>query len=152
MGENSYNSILVPYDNSKFSQKALQTAIMLAEAYRSTLYLATVVDISNVMPPGLIRTEESKKTFSQIKTSIRHSAETILKQKEEECKDRGISTSTFITEGLVADELLKFSKRNNIDLVVIGSQGLSGFSRLKALGSVSRLIAESADCPVIIVH
>jgi nucleotide-binding universal stress UspA family protein len=52
MAENSYNNILVPYDNSKFSQKALQTARMLAEAYRSTVYLVTVVDISHVMPPA----------------------------------------------------------------------------------------------------
>jgi nucleotide-binding universal stress UspA family protein len=152
MTENAYDKILVPYDGSKFSQMALQTAKILAKAYGSIIYLSTVVEISDVPSPGLIRSKETRKTFDQIKYSIRRSVETVLEQREQECKHEGIKISTHISEGSVSDELLKFIIRNNIDLVVIGSQGLSGFSKLKALGSVSRKISELATCPVMIVR
>ncbi len=152
MVENAYSKILVPYDDSIFSKKALETAKMLSKAYDAALYLITVIDISNVSPPGLLRLNETKKTLDQIKDSMWLSAEKILKQKEQECIKEGIKMSILISEGVISDELLKVIMKNNIDLVVIGSQGLSGFSRLKALGSVSRKISEIANCPVMIVH
>lgn len=152
MTDNSYSNILVPYDNSKFSQKALETAKMLAKAYGAALHLVTVVDVSDVVPPGLIRSEETRKTFAQIRDSIKHSAESILEQKKQRCIQEGVKALSFIMEGSVSDELLALIKKNKIDLVIIGSQGLSGFSRLKALGSISRRISEIAECPVMIVR
>lgn len=152
MAEKIYNNILVPYDGSKFSEKALETAKTLAKTSDSTLYIVTVLDVSDVSPPGLIRSKETKKTFEQIKSSVKRSIETALEQREQECKYSGIKASTQISEGSTSDELLKFITKNNIDLIVIGSQGLSGFSKLKALGSVSRKISELADCPVMIVR
>ena len=152
MVEKIYNNILVPYDGSKFSEKSLETAKTLAKTSDSTLYIVTVLDVSDVSPPGLIRSKKTRKTFDQIKNSVRRSIETALEQREQECKYLGIKASTQIREGSASDELLKFITKNNIDLVVIGSQGLSGFSKLKALGSVSRKISELANCPVMIVR
>lgn len=152
MVEKIYDKILIPYDGSKFSEKALETAKTLAKTFDATLYIVTVIDVSDVSPPGLIRSKETRKTFDQIKNSIRRSVETALEQREQECRYKGIKVSTHISEGSVSDELLKFIMKNNTDLVIIGSQGLSGFSKLKALGSVSRKISELADCPVMIVR
>jgi len=152
MAEKIYDKILIPYDGSKFSEKALETAKILAKTSDSTLYIVAVLDVSDVSPPGLIRSKETRKTFDQIRNSIRRSVETALEQREQECRHVGIKVYTQISEGSASDELLKFITKNNIDLVVIGSQGLSGFSKLKALGSVSRKISELADCPVLIVR
>ena len=58
----------------------------------------------------------------------------------------------MVLEGSVSDEILKFAKDNNIDLIVIGSKGLSGLSRLMSLGSISRKISELASCPVMIIR
>jgi nucleotide-binding universal stress UspA family protein len=38
------------------------------------------------------------------------------------------------------------------DLIIIGSIGLGGVSKIKALGSVSRAVSERAKCSVMIVH
>jgi len=152
MAEKIYDKILIPYDGSKFSEKALETAKTLAKISDATLYIVTVLDVSDVSPPGLIRSKETRKTFDEIRNSIRRSVETALEQREQECRYGGIKVSTQINEGSASDELLKFIMKNNIDLVVIGSQGLSGLSKLKALGSVSRKISELADCPIMIVR
>jgi hypothetical protein len=42
--------------------------------------------------------------------------------------------------------------KEKVDLVVVGSVGLSGISKIRVLGSVSRAIVEMASCPVLIVH
>ena len=39
-----------------------------------------------------------------------------------------------------------------IDLIIIGNIGLGGLSKVKALGSVSRGVAEKTMCPILIVH
>ncbi len=50
------------------------------------------------------------------------------------------------------EAILDYEKANKIDLIIMGSEGLRGISRLKSLGSVSRKISEFAKCPVMIVH
>ncbi|MFZ1077829.1 MAG: universal stress protein [Nitrosotalea sp.] len=151
MANNSYANILVPYDGSKFSQKALDVAKTFAKRFDSTLHIATVVDLSDVASPGMIRSKGIK-TIEQIRTSIKQSAKTIILQKENECTTEKIKTKGWILEGPTTSELLKLIKENRTDLVIIGSRGLSGFSKMMALGSVSRKISELSDCPVMIIH
>ena len=151
MASSAYRNILVPFDNSRFAQKALSKAKALAQAFGSTLYIATVVDISSVTSPGLIRSTE-RKAFGQIRGAAKDAARKIINEIEEECLADRINARTEVLEGSTASELLKFIKKNHIDLVVIGSKGLSGVSKINALGSISRKISEMADCPVMIVH
>ena len=151
MANNTYRNILVPYDNSKFSQKALETAKTFAKRFDSTLHIATVVDVSNVASPGMIRSKDIK-TIGEIKTIIKQSTKTLIQKKEEECTIEKIKTKGWVLEGSTASELLRLIKENNIDIVLIGSKGLSGFSKIRSLGSVSRKISELADCPVMIIH
>lgn len=147
-----YRNILVPYDNSKFSRKTLDIAMKFAQIFDSTLHIVTVVDMSYVNPPGLIKSKDEYKTLNQIRASIKNSAYDILVQKEMECSNIGIRTKKQILEGSVTEELVRVIKEMNIDLVIMGSQGLSGFSKIKSLGSVSRNISESVNCPVMIIH
>lgn len=147
----SIKNILVPFDNSYYSRKALLTARTLARSFGAALTIVTVIDISTVAPPGLIRSED-KKSLEKIRVSITQSAKEMVRKIEQECGREGIVAKGRVVEGSTASELLKIINGNNVDLVVIGSMGLSGLSRLKALGSVSRKISELSDCPVMIVR
>ncbi len=44
------------------------------------------------------------------------------------------------------------NNKEKIDLVVMGSTGLKGISKIRVLGSVSRQVCENANCPVMLVH
>lgn len=151
MANNSYRNILVPYDDSKFSQKALDIAKTFAKHFGTALHIVTVVDMSSVTSPGMIRSKD-KKTIEQIKTSIKQSAKTIIQQKEDECATEKIKTIGLVLEGSTTNELLKLIKKNDIDLVIIGSRGLSGLSKIMALGSISRTISEISVCPVMVIR
>ncbi len=151
MGNNTYKNMLVPFDNSKFSQQALEVAKILAKSFDSTLHIVTVIDISNVESPGIIRSKD-RKALEQISTSVMQSAKTLIKQKEEELMNEKIKVKGLVVEGSIVNEILKIIRENHIDLVVIGSKGLAGISKIIALGSVSRKISELADCPVMVIH
>jgi len=147
-----YSNILVPYDGSTHSQKALKTAIEMAKSFDSLIYLTNVIDVSTVNPPGQILSKGNRKTLEQIKKSIKASTESHLKEIEKNYKNSGIIIKGVVLEGDVTGKLLKFIQDNNIDLIIIGSKGRSGISKIMTLGSTSRKISELAKCPVIIVR
>ncbi|HYL65785.1 MAG TPA: universal stress protein [Nitrosopumilaceae archaeon] len=150
-----YKKIMVPFDGSKFSQNALETAIEISKKFGASLYLVTIIDISSVSPPGALLGSQKKmivKSLDVIKSAAKYEAEKILLKKTSVCKNAGIDSHYDILEGTPSDIILKLIKKYDIDLVVIGSHGLSGFSKIKALGSASRRISEMSNCPVLIIH
>ncbi|WP_101476818.1 universal stress protein [Candidatus Nitrosotalea bavarica] len=148
----SYNNILVPYDGSTYSQKALKMAFNMARAFDSALHLVNVIDVSTVSPPGQIRSKDTRKTLDQIKSTVKTSVESYLQKIQKEYVDSGVIVKGFVLEGDITGKLLKFIEDYNIDLVIIGSKGLSGVSKIMTLGSVSRKVSELAKCPVVIVR
>ena len=40
----------------------------------------------------------------------------------------------------------------NIHIIVMGTTGLRGISKIKALGSVARHVSEEAECPVLLTR
>ena len=127
-------------------------SIEVAKAFGSQIYLVNVIDVTTVNPPGQIHSKETRKTLDQIKNSIKNSAELYLQKIQKDHKDSGVTIKGFVLEGDIAGKLLKFAQENNIDLAIIGSKGLSGISKIKTLGSVSRKVSELAKCPTIIVR
>ncbi|MBI2643068.1 MAG: universal stress protein [Nitrosarchaeum sp.] len=149
------NSILVPYDGSKYSVKALTRAMELSHNLDSESFLFSVVYLDYISPPGmlgLIRTRSEKEAMKKWSESVRANTEKMLKLAAKRCEQKGVSVSYNITQGNVANEILSFAKKKRISLIVIGSQGLHGIGKLKTLGSVSRKVSEQAKCPVLLVR
>jgi len=64
-----------------------------------------------------------------------------------------IRVEVLVSQGnSVSDTIIKFANKEKANLIVVGNIGLSGISKLKTLGSVSRSIADKSSCPVLIVH
>ena len=62
----------------------------------------------------------------------------------------GLSVVTASTTGRAASEIVKYARRNAIDLIVLGTHGRTGFSRA-VLGSVAEAVTRRAGCPVLTV-
>ena len=62
----------------------------------------------------------------------------------------GVEFEHQYLDGEPAAEILGFAERENIDLIVIGSHGRTGLSRL-LLGSVAEAVVRGAKCPVLTV-
>lgn len=147
--------ILVPYDGSKYSVKALTRATELAHNLDSEIILFSVVNVGYISPPGLLGIIKSKKEKNAIKKwskSVKTDTEKMLKIALKKCESKGITASYVISEGEISSKILDFASKKKISLIVIGSHGLHGIGKLKTLGSVSRRVSENAKCPVLIVR
>lgn len=66
-------------------------------------------------------------------------------------KQKNIKVKTDVVVGIssVVKEIVEYAHKNKIDMIVIGSRGLSGFKKM-LLGSVASGVVTYADCPVLV--
>ena len=149
--------ILLPHDGTKISDKALEKSKEFAKAFNAEIYILHIIEHSP-LPPSLILDHdrqwiaESRRNIAQkLKEGwIKMAKEKINPILEKENIKFNIIVST--DELPISEQILKFVTENNIDLIIIGSHRLSEISKIKALGSVSRKVAENVDCPIMIIH
>jgi nucleotide-binding universal stress UspA family protein len=152
-----YRRILVPFDGSKYSKKALYEATSIARFTGGTIYLCTIVSLGNVVPPGsllgLMRSASKGQLQQRLLKSAKTEAEKLEKAQVAYCKSKGVKAYyKTVIDGNIAEEILDIAKKKSVDMIVLGSQGLHGISKVKSLGSVSRKVSELATCPVLIVR
>jgi len=150
-----YRRILVPYDGSKFSRRAFDEAIEIAKKFDSDLYLLTVMDALAVAPPTVYAIPGAifdVKKFEKYYLAATSKTDLALRAEVFRCKEQGIHVDYEIMTGSPRNTILEFAKKKKKNLIVIGSQGLSGIRKIMALGSISRKVSELSTCPVLIVR
>ncbi|MDH3276878.1 MAG: universal stress protein [Nitrosopumilus sp.] len=137
-------NILVPYDFTNFSELAFQKAIEIAKKFDSKLNLLTVIG-SDIDTSGMdwVRSQEAHD-----ETEVK-SKEDLGKIKDSKGENVNISVN-IIHDPSATSGILLFAEKNNIDLIVIGSHGRSGFKKL-ILGSVASGVMTKSICPVLLV-
>ena len=141
MSNNNFKKVLVPLDGSKYSEKALERACELVNAFNSKLILIYVVEKS--IPVNLLDRKEYMEILHKFGNKTLQKANDLISKK-------GISAKTIIKEGNIATEIDKVVKSEKCDLVIVGSKGLGAVTRF-LLGSVSTKLAQSSSCSVMIV-
>ncbi len=148
--------ILVPYDDSKFAKKALEYAKEIAKREEAKIFLLNVVDEHEYLHGAILaELEDDYKVRDTIHRFIK--SEVIGEKKRlvkiaHSNEDKKNKIHHHVIKGNPIEAILEYSKARKIDLIIIGSQGLKGIEKIKALGSTSRKISELAKCPVMIVH
>jgi nucleotide-binding universal stress UspA family protein len=89
-----------------------------------------------------------------IYTEMRENIGRSLEEKKEMYKTTdGIKIISVILNGSPSNQVVDYADNNGVDLIVIGSKGLQGLSKvIKGLGSVSRNVSERVSCPLLIVR
>ena len=145
-------SILAAIDGSDSSMKAVDYAIELAKKQdNSRLTLLNILDMdtikqlssSIITAPtyGLEEYELHKKAVLEWLDAIKS-----------KCENEGIQTEIKVIGGPspVSDSILIYAENENVDLIVVGTKGRSGFKKL-LLGSVASKVVTYAHCPVLVV-
>lgn len=84
------------------------------------------------------------------KEALDRNAQKILNYYKKELEDGGlISVRTIIREGIPGDEITKVAEEENVDLIIVGSNGKKGFMRLLT-GCVSKDVEKNATVPVFV--
>jgi nucleotide-binding universal stress UspA family protein len=156
-----FRKILVPHDGSKTSDKAVDAAIEFAKMSKDShiilLHVIPEMQIQLVFewPIRSRKTGETTTTtgyFQELYEEIKSSALKMLESRKLKCQTAGISAETRSIVGYPSDVIIKHAEKDNVDLIVMGTTGLRGISKIKALGSVARHVSEEARCPVLLVH
>ena len=160
MIETIYSKILVPYDGSKHAEKALNKAVNLAKLIKGSEIIILNV-IEEILTPPLVfptrirhyKTGEDTTLstyFRDLQTDMRYKMINTL-EKVKQKYENSVKIRTVVLVGSAEDKIVGYANRQNVDLIVMGSKGLKGISRL-LMGSVSRHVSEKVKCSVMIVR
>jgi len=128
--------IVIPVDRSDASKLATQQGLYLAKLLGVEVSIITVNDTHQFMASAILEEHFKEENVSML----------------EEFKKIGESTqipvSTYLMEGVPAEEIVKFAKED--DLIVMASRGKKGLNKF-LLGSVSEEVLRRAPCSVMII-
>lgn len=157
-----YKKILVPYDDSEPSNKALDHAATIAKMSGGSevILLFVIAEFPTYhfieRPARSIKTGETitlSQYLKEVYELMEESANDVLDKKKEEIKKTaGLEIRTKLLTGHISNAIIDFAAKEKVDLIVIGNVGRSGISKIRTLGSVSRSVSERAPCPVMIIH
>jgi nucleotide-binding universal stress UspA family protein len=145
-----YQNILVPVDGSTTSNLAIQEAARLAQHQGKNAHLElmhVVADIHLMDANSYINYDEMK----EIETSI---GKKILAQAQTLARQAGMAAEVKLLEAggeRIASILVAEATRWPADLIVIGTHGRSGFSRV-LFGSVAEGVVRTAHTPVLLIR
>lgn len=139
-----YSKILFPTDGSDGSNVALEHAIDLAKRYDATLEGLYVGDQRSLA--GLAGDMDRENIRESQQSLGREALETVRAAAEAV----GIDVETTQRSGIPAESILETIEEDDIDLVVMGTHGRTGFKRA-LLGSVAENVVRRSSVPVHLV-
>ena len=152
--------ILLPHDGTEMSDRAVDKAKEFAKAFDAELLILHVIEHVPI-PPSLILGNE-RVWMDRTRRSISRKLEEAWMKMVQEKLINGLTKENIKatprvlvgnTINSISDQILKFAKDNQVDLIIMGSERLEKrISKVKALGSVSRGVSERASCPVVLIH
>lgn len=142
-------NVLVATDFSAPSDTALNYARAMARSFGATLH------VLHVFEPLWITSADVVGGGVALATMIQGLEDTARKQLEEAVTEEDRrelhATSAMVTSESPAREIANYAHDQKVDLVVIGTHGRSGISRM-LIGSVAEKVVRLAPCPVLTVH
>lgn len=135
-------NVLYATDFSARSAPALPYALAIARKYHSKVFAAHVISLSPF--PNSSPTI----AWQAIATQAVRDAKTAMRSIEPQFKE--IPHELLIRKGDICEELSAIIAQNEIHLIVLGTHGRSGVSKV-LMGSVAEKIFRQASCPVLTV-
>jgi nucleotide-binding universal stress UspA family protein len=151
-----FSKILITVDGSEESMNAADYAIAMAKKEDNDAQLIALHVLfsqtgyaysTNIF--GLV----TPSSINELLQDAKHEAQQWfdkIKEKMYENRDVQLKTEVVVSPTSVVGAIVDYAERENVDLIVIGSRGMSGFKKL-LLGSTASGVITYATCPVLVV-
>ncbi len=138
--------ILIATDGSETANEAADFGIEMIGCSGAKIYAVYVIDTTpyRSVPLDQIWSKETLEDFEKEGQEATAYIEKIGKA-------AGAEVETRVLKGNPAEKTLTFAEDNNLDMIIVGSLGKSGYERL-LMGSVSEKIIRHAKVPVLVVR
>jgi nucleotide-binding universal stress UspA family protein len=139
-----YETVLVPTDGSDETSEVADHAIELAEQFGATVHVLHVVsDRAHRSVPDDVR--------QRVRETLRADGDDATKAVAQRAIEAGLSTVREIRWGNPPASIVAYAAENDIDLIVMGTHGRTGYDRF-LLGSVTEKVVRASPVPVLTVN
>ena len=141
------NRILIPTDFSETGMLAIEHGTFMAKLLKAELHLLHVLEVNEYsfdIPEPILRLSNLEAVQGIASKKMSELGESIL-------KESGVKAITQCATGRIAREVVTYVNENNIDLIIMGTHGASGFEEY-FIGSNAHKVVNHAPCPVISVQ
>ena len=135
-----YKRILVAIDGSKFSKAAVDESIRIAKTSKGNLTIVSAVDIN----------EEFETEAPELTERFERQFKAMVERIKKQAKAKGVKAEGIVKIGEPYNLIISAAKAKKADLIVMGSHGRRGLSRL-LMGSVTERVIGHAKCAVLVV-
>jgi nucleotide-binding universal stress UspA family protein len=148
-----FKKIVCPVDFSETSVEAVETANWLALHFSAELYLLHVVSMVPLIPTPGATAATAAANFDvplyqeKVEAHSKDSLDKILREKTSE----DIKVHSIIRRGKEAEEIVRFTEENDIDVIVLAKHGKSGFQRF-LFGSTAEKVMRLATCHILVTR
>jgi nucleotide-binding universal stress UspA family protein len=145
----NFSKILVTIDGSEISMNTVDYAIQMAKKHNSQVIALHVIKIPIATAYILAPSDTLRQLNDKDKQEFMEWFEPI----QTKAKENNVKLKSEIIEdpiSRVGSAIVDYAERENVDLIVIGSRGRTGFKKM-LLGSTASGVVTYATCPVMIV-
>ena len=141
-----YRKILLAYDGSEAGQKALLDCDEIAQMHKAEVFLVAVMPPAAALIGGegfvydARREEEDRRRYQDV-----------LDDGVRRLADKGHRTSGEVVVGEAVDEIVRYARRIDADLILVGHKHLDSWAARWWRGSLSKSLIEHAPCSVLVV-
>jgi nucleotide-binding universal stress UspA family protein len=142
-----YKHILLPTDGSEVSRRAVDMGLELAKALNASVYALHVILPFQALSYMTQVIPESETSYTE--ESVRW-AERYLGEVREKARQAGVTCDgDYVFDKHPCDAILDIAKKRECDLIVMGSHGWRGFTKL-LLGSETQKVLVRSPLPVLV--
>ena len=139
-------SILIPTDFSELSESALKVGIAIAKRQNAVITILHVVNMYSHYGTPDVLLQESGKTPDLIMLM----SDKVMGLAADIQKRSGVRITGKLLSGVPAESICQFASDENINLIVMGTHGVSGL-RERFIGSAAFRVIRNAPCPVLTI-
>jgi nucleotide-binding universal stress UspA family protein len=139
------STIMVPIDFSDNARPVLEWGAHLAQEHGAKVLLLHAYHL-----PVEFQQLEGAYLPPDFWSNVKSEADQTLSKFAEELRKSGIDVETVVREGYPASVIIDEAADQSVDLIVIGTHGLSGLKHM-LLGSIAERVVQKAHCPVLTV-
>ncbi|MBY0274582.1 universal stress protein [Candidatus Binatia bacterium] len=138
-------TIVVATDFSEDARAALDWALDVARDHGARIVLTHAAALAASAAPDVVPVDD--RWYRALEESARDELEAWARS----VRSRNVAVETLLTYEPAAASIVEVAERHHADLLVVGTRGSTGLTRL-FLGSVASRIVRRAKCPVVTTH
>ena len=141
-----FKRVLIATDGSENAEKAASYGMYLAKAACAEVHVLYVISTQHAV------TTRTVKSWSEgLEEYLKDKGRVAISNVEKMGDEAGVKVKSVFLKGIPVDKILEYARENNIDLIVVGTHGLTGIKKF-LIGSIAERVVRHSRVPVMVIR